>query len=189
MGRLADSLTQSQRYVEVDPRSPAAHNHLAHHYLMAGQNARAVEECNRALALDPGVISSRQELAAAYAGLRRYTEAVDEYEKLLPSFGVTAPQIAELRKGFERGGWKGFLRKRLDLLLHHPQADAPTPTEVAGLYAELGEMDAAFQWLERAFAAQDEGLVYLNSLEFPASVHADPRFRALLNRLHLPPPS
>ncbi len=186
MGRLPEALAQSQRLLEIDPLSPVAHDHLGYYHLIVGDYGKAIEESNRALALDPGFARTRAKLADAYAGLGRYKEAVDEYEKALPSFGVTAPQLAELRAAFERSGWRGHLRKRLDLLLASQRTEYVAPTEIAELYALLGENDRAVEWLERALAVHDDGLAYLKSPEYPADLRADPRYRDLLRRLRLP---
>jgi hypothetical protein len=58
--------------------------------------------------------------------------------------------------------------------------------QIAEVHAWLGASDAAFQWLERAYRQRDGGLPSIREDPFFASVHADPRFNALLRKLRLP---
>jgi hypothetical protein len=50
------------------------------------------------------------------------------------------------------------------------------------VHAGLGERDAAFQWLDRAFDAHDVHLIYLPVDDKWDPYRADPRFQALLER-------
>jgi hypothetical protein len=59
-------------------------------------------------------------------------------------------------------------------------------TQVASIYALLGEADSAFSWLERAF---EERCPFVNGLEHNylrwvfEGLHADPRFQDLVRRV------
>ena len=54
-------------------------------------------------------------------------------------------------------------------------------------YARLGENDAAFRELERAYATRSIWMPYINeSVWFRKAFRADPRFEALRERMHLP---
>ncbi len=58
--------------------------------------------------------------------------------------------------------------------------------DVAAVYAWRGEKDRAFEWLERARVQHDGGMIAVRTDPFYASLHADPRFTALLRRMNLP---
>jgi len=55
--------------------------------------------------------------------------------------------------------------------------------QVAEVYAARGDANAAFEWLERAYAERDAGLAYLKPDPLLRSLHADPRWGALLRRM------
>jgi hypothetical protein len=57
---------------------------------------------------------------------------------------------------------------------------------VALIYAGLGEIDAAFTWLDRAFAERSNWLVWLRLDPRWENLRADPRFPKLVRRLHYP---
>jgi hypothetical protein len=61
------------------------------------------------------------------------------------------------------------------------------PTVLAALHVALGDRDAAFADLARAFDAHDAVLWMLpDAPEFEA-LHGDPRYHDLLRRMHLEP--
>jgi hypothetical protein len=60
-------------------------------------------------------------------------------------------------------------------------------TSIASVYAELGEKDEAFHWLERAYTEHDANLVGILQDSSFRSVRSDPRFVDLVRRLHLDP--
>jgi TolB-like protein/Flp pilus assembly protein TadD len=61
-----------------------------------------------------------------------------------------------------------------------------SPSDLAMIYVGLGEKDLAFDWLQKSVTDHD---IPLGSLRFDpewASLHSDPRYRELLNRIGLP---
>ena len=61
-----------------------------------------------------------------------------------------------------------------------------SPYQVAGVYGYRGEADRAFEWLERTYALRDPGLTYMKMDPLLGSLHADPRWSALLEKMGLP---
>jgi serine/threonine-protein kinase len=61
------------------------------------------------------------------------------------------------------------------------------PYNIANVHAYRGEKDQAFQWLDRACDQHDASLMYLLWDPLLRGLHGDPRFKALLKRVNLPP--
>jgi hypothetical protein len=55
------------------------------------------------------------------------------------------------------------------------------------MYAQLGERDQAFAWLEKAFEERDYLMATLKVDPVWESFHSDPRFTDLLRRVGLSP--
>jgi len=61
------------------------------------------------------------------------------------------------------------------------------PVEIALIYAGLGDRDAAFEWLEKAFVERN---AFIREIRFQqyAKLRPDPRFEGLVKRVGLPWP-
>jgi hypothetical protein len=57
---------------------------------------------------------------------------------------------------------------------------------IAEFYAELGDKDQAFQWLNTAFQERDEGLMGLKTDFSLDPLRSDPRFAELVRKVGLP---
>ena len=58
--------------------------------------------------------------------------------------------------------------------------------QIAEVHAYRGEADLAFEWLERAYAQRDGGLVDIKGDRFLRMLADDPRYKAFLNKMKLP---
>jgi len=63
---------------------------------------------------------------------------------------------------------------------------ASEPYYIAAVYAFRNQSDEAFEWLERAYAQRDGGLIGTKVEPLLKSLHNDPRFAAFLKKLNLP---
>ena len=70
--------------------------------------------------------------------------------------------------------------------LHEMAATAYVPpTSFAWIHLGLGEIDSAFEWLDRAIDGRDQFMMAIKSYAFFDPVRSDPRFDALLRKMHL----
>ena len=67
---------------------------------------------------------------------------------------------AALETGFRSDGWPGALRKGIEVNLTQRKNNSGyvSPYFIAGLYADLGEKEHAFEWLNTAYQERDSGL-------------------------------
>ena len=103
--------------------------------------------------------------AQGLAALRRALEVRPEYP-----FNTTA-----LAWAYAHAGRRDDALRLVDQV----EAQGQMLKELAIVYAELGEMERAFEYLERAYAEDPGSLSYINALR------SDPRFPPLLQRLGL----
>jgi tetratricopeptide (TPR) repeat protein len=186
MGRIEESLVESQKTLELDPLSPTSIGHLAYHYLCARQYDKAIEQSQKSVPLAPSEADYRQ-FGDAYYQKGMFSEAVEEFLKGRMQGGATLEEIAALKEAFAKRGIKGYLQKRIEQLKAGPQPEQQA-VNIAGFYARLSEKDQAFEWLEKAYAGRSDRLVHLREELAFDNLRPDPRFADLLRRIGLPPP-
>jgi hypothetical protein len=76
-------------------------------------------------------------------------------------------------------------RPQSDEVLRELIADSAITSafQIAKVYAVRGEVDSAFDWLERAYAQRDPGLSEVKASPRLRSLHGDPRWRSFLTKM------
>jgi adenylate cyclase len=182
MGRAGESLAESESALELAPVDVALHVHLGWHYLRARQYDQAVEQLLKALEMDPKDSLAHLLLGYAYTQKRMFEEALAEYREHTKVGGKSAG-IDVIGYVYALSGRREEARQVLEDL---KQAGAD-PLNVAALHAVLGEKDQAFEWLERAYEQRSADMVNLKVDPRLDGLRSDPRFKALLKRMHLDP--
>lgn len=175
-GRLRDAIPEMERATEVEPLSARAWGWLGRVYALAGRKEEATHIYERVREIEPDSFwvrgpweMSREE---AIATVRRDARG-DCRELTHASFTLLrAGAVRESRKGFER----------LAARCGHTAA-----WQVAEGFARLGDRDRAFEWMDRALEQLDPGARQLKLFHWPEAFRKDPRFEALLAKVHLPP--
>ena len=92
-----------------------------------------------------------------------------------------------MEQGYRAGGWKAAVTKGIEARLQQRKTGYVSPNEIATLYAELGDKDKAFQWLETAYQERDgQGMIALKTDFALDPLRSDPRFAALVEKVGLP---
>ena len=112
-----------------------------------------------------------------------YDEGVEELLLEHSLAGSRPEDVVAMGKAYASGGFKSYLRARLEWLKEEPAYGRLRLGETAWLHAQLNEKDDAFEWLEKA--VEDYELVRLQAPHWD-SLRSDPRFQALLRCLNFP---
>ncbi len=91
-----------------------------------------------------------------------------------------------MEQGFLLGGWKGALRKGIETRQSQRKTGYSSAYGIAGLYADLGDKDQAFRWLNTAYQERDIYLVNLKTDFLLDPLRSDPRFAELVRKVGLP---
>ena len=57
------------------------------------------------------------------------------------------------------------------------------PSQIAEVYAARGELNSAFEWLDRAYEQRDGGLADAGANPNFRNLHADPRWESFVKRM------
>jgi len=93
----------------------------------------------------------------------------------------------EVKTAFSHGGYEAVVRLQLDALLKRGKSSYASPVEEAEFYAQLGEREKTLALLEAGLSQRAPGLLFIQADPAFDSLHADPRYRSIIQRVGLPP--
>ena len=89
-----------------------------------------------------------------------------------------------MEQGFHSAGWKGALTKGIETNKAQRNTGYASAYHIAVLYADLGDKDQAFRWLNIAY--QEHEWINLKTEVTFDSLRSDPRFAELVRKVGLP---
>jgi DNA-binding winged helix-turn-helix (wHTH) protein/TolB-like protein/lipoprotein NlpI len=186
-GRRAEALREIQLAQQRDPLSLAVNTDLGFHYYYTGQYDQAVKQLQLVLQMNPAFPPAHLWLGRTYQELGKFDDALVEFQAVEDRVRDWPVSIAA--RGFV-AGVAGRPSQALDALAELEQLSRRrfvTSYGVALVYAGLGQNDAAFAWLEKAFDERSNWLVWLRLDPRWNGLRSDPRFGQLVSRMRFPP--
>jgi TolB-like protein/Tfp pilus assembly protein PilF len=186
MARFKESIAEGKRGQALEPVSPRASAILGLDYYFARQDDQAIEECQRALDLEPNFLFAHWLLGLAYANKSMPELAIAESQKAVELSGHSAGAVAGLGHVYATLGRRVEAHQVLDELEQLAKRGYVSPYSVAAIYARLGDKDAAFEWLEKAYQDGAYGILFLKSAPEWDGLRSEPRFQNIMRRVGLP---
>ena len=185
MGRFPEALAEIRRAEECDPLSPIVQNNEAELFYNSREYGKAIEQCRRILERNAGIFNVRRQLGEAYAQTGRYSEAIAEVER---SVALGGGQWSRARLGYVYAR-SGRRAEALQIIEDLRRSGPPNTVsfDIAVIFAGLGQKDAAFEWLEKAYEERSRGMVFMRVSPVVDSLRDDPRFGILSRRVGLKP--
>jgi tetratricopeptide (TPR) repeat protein len=179
-GLIDRSLAELQRAQQLEPLWMAPRAATGNTLVYARRYDEAIAYLNKTVELDERADNARTYLGRAYLHSGRYELALAEFAKrkaLAPgSYGDVAQALA--LSGRRKEALEELQRLRELSATRHVQA-----LDFATVYASLGEKEKAFEWLERAYEDRSTNLGFLAQDPTFDSLHNEPRFTALVERI------
>ena len=180
LGRFDEALALGRRAVDLDPLNADSWESLAETEFFMGQLDKAAADCKKALELSPDVAAAHMVLSQIYVMQGRPHDALLEIE-LERSDPIRAFLYSIAYHALGR-------KKESDAALSElvTKYHAGGAYQIALVYAFRSQSDEAFEWLDRAYAQRDGGLIATKVDPLLKSLHKDPRYAAFLKKLNLP---
>jgi tetratricopeptide (TPR) repeat protein len=179
LGRFDRALSLARRAVDLDPLNAASWELLGETKFFMGQPDQAVGDLKKAIELNPDLWNGHIFLSEAYIIEGRPQDALPEIERVrIESFRLSLRAIAYYAFG---------RKKESDASLTElvAKGQATSAYLVAGVYAFRNQSDEAFEWLDRAYATHNDGLIEMKVDPFLKNLRSDPRYAAFLKKLNL----
>jgi TolB-like protein/class 3 adenylate cyclase/Flp pilus assembly protein TadD len=179
IGRHDEAVALARRAAILDPLSTSAHRTLGARCLSAGLLDEAEAVIKKAIEINPQGGLLHCWLGRVHLSQGKIVEARAAFEKeVIEFFRVQGLALIGHAQG-RRSESDAALRGLID------QYASESAYQVAEVYASRGELDLAFQWLARAHAQHDPGLIGSKSNALLRSLHGDPRWPAFLEKMGL----
>ena len=185
MGRFDESIAEMKRAREVDPLSLPAIAHLGVPFFYLRRYDDALEHFQEALEMDPDCGYIRFRLALAYAQKAMYEEAIGE---LQPMRGTSLDRdaVAALGHVYAVSNQRDKAQEALSELKEKAKQEYIPSYYMAIIHVGLGEMEHAFEWLEKAYEERSYWLTFLRVDPVLDKLRSDPRYTDLLRRMKFP---
>jgi TolB-like protein/Tfp pilus assembly protein PilF len=186
LGRNDEAVEQARLMTRAFPLSTGANANLGSVLVFTHRWDEAIAQCQAAIDLNPNYWFDYYFLARAYEQKGQLDQAIDAFQKGLKLEGNTE-LWGGLGHAYGLAGRREEAAEVLRQLDEIAKVRYVAPYNVALVHLGLGDRDAAFAWLERAFEAKSYLLaVYLNTDARLKDLYADARYRSLHSRMHLP---
>ena len=188
MGRMDEAIAQARRAAELEPLNLKYSDSVGVMYRFAGQHDRAIEQFKKTLEMDPNFVPSVGNLAFAYQLTQHYDLWLQGWKKVatLANDSEDLAMAEEAARVYAKSGYQAAMSRIIEMQLQLAKRRYVDPAEIAGNYAELGDKDQAFAWLEKAYSEKSNVLGYLKDASQWRGLHSDPRYAAMLKKMGLP---
>jgi TolB-like protein/DNA-binding winged helix-turn-helix (wHTH) protein len=181
LGRLDEALQLSRRAVALDPLNGGSWESLAENEFYMGQLDQAVADAKKALEMSPDVWPGPILLSKIYLMQGRPQDALSEIKLIGLGYGPTRATL------YAMAYYTLGRKKESDAALNQLITKYPSDMfGVAEVCAFRNQPDEAFEWLDRAYAKRNNGLIQTKVDPELKSLHKDPRFAAFLKKLNMP---
>ncbi len=180
-GNMEDALAHADRAITLDPLSPIASWSKEWYLFWARNYDGVIAQCKKTAELDSTLLYWDDFLGAAYREKGMLKESLQEYLKAQknspdrPLFGLAIT--------YARMGNQSDARKVLRELEEVSKKRYVAADQIAMIYANLGENDKAFEYLEQAYQAHAAGMSGLKIYPEYDPIRSDPRFEILLKKV------
>ncbi len=187
-GRKQESIDEGNRARQLDPLSPIIGFQQAQAYSLGREFDKAIELYKKVIADNPTFGIAHWGLARSYWAEHQYPQAIQEFEAdaQLEGDKNALELAAAFNAGYRSGGWPSALHNGIEVSLAQSKTGYLPPYRIAELYADLGDKEHAFEWLNIAYQQRGH-LLYGIRTDFAFDfLRTDPRYAELVRKIGLP---
>jgi TolB-like protein/Tfp pilus assembly protein PilF/DNA-binding winged helix-turn-helix (wHTH) protein len=179
-----EALAEMRKAQSLDPLSLVINADLAELLAIAHSYDESIQQSKRTIELDPNFGLAHNHLGQAYLQKHQYGEAIAELETAVRLSGGSPTCIANLARAFAANGQKAKAMDLLRELQTKSNSMYSHGSEMATIYASLGDRDQAMLWLQKSYDERfNPGVLLRPGLD---PLRSDSRFVSLVQRVGLP---
>ena len=184
-GSYQEALAELRVAEDLDPLDLRIKTQVGYVYYFLRELDRTEAQFREVLAIDPHFAFGHYALGDVHAQQGRYEEALSDLTESVRLGGSSVNHLAILSYVNGLAGRTDEARRLLLEIRVRANRGYASPIWSALAHLGLREIDAAFEWLDRAFEERDGSLILVTASPEFDPLRSDPRFRALLERMGL----
>jgi eukaryotic-like serine/threonine-protein kinase len=188
VGRLAEAVDAGQRGVELDPAAPAVRDNAMWFNYWARRYDEALAEIIAAESQLPEDVFILWTHGAVLIALGRASEAIAPLRELVKRAPIMS-YATLLAWGLAAAGQTTEAYELLREIHSRESTEYVWPVGIAWAYARLGQMDRAFEYLERGYEDRAGFMIFISCEPAFDPFRGDPRFDSIVRRVGAIAPS
>ncbi len=187
LGRFDEAIEAGKRALEIDPLALPINMAVGKAYFYARRYDESIAQSQKTLEMDPAFMPALFYLARAFHQTGIDEQAIDIARKLVDASGGL-PSLTAFLGYMCTNGKAEESRQILEHLIPLTSSDRfyISAFAVALIYAGLGEIEEALQWLKNAYDERSLLVVYLKVDPAFDNLRSESRYQDLIRRLGLP---
>lgn len=184
-GRFDECMLEIKRAQELEPLSLIINANIGYCLYFSRQYERSIEKYYEVLKQDFNFAVAHLYLGLAFRQKSMYEQAIEELEEALNLSGNAPDIISALGHTYALSGDPDKARKLIKQLKELSESRYISSFNIAIIHLGLGEIDEAFDWLERAYLQRADMLPYIKVDPVFEPFAEDARFLDLIRRIGL----
>ena len=184
-GRLDECYSEISKAKELDPLSRIINLNVGDSLFYQKRYAEALAQFNKVKEMDPNFAFVYGSLAEVYQCLGRYEEALESAD----TYGKVSKRQLEAKlikaQVYAAMGNLSESRRLLSDVEAEYKKEALSPLKIGTVYCLLGEIDACFEWMNRAYEERDPNVMIIKIEPEFARLKGDLRFLSLQKKIGL----
>jgi tetratricopeptide (TPR) repeat protein len=176
MGRFKEAINEIFIAQKLDPLSLIINANIGWLYYFERKYDLAEEQLKRTLEMDQNFIAAHVKLGWIYEQQGKYEQAFDQFNDALALYGDKDKTVGLFGNCYAMSGQRVEALKIVNELIAQSKQRYVSAYWIAIIYASLGEKDRVFEWLNKAAAERNVGLIWLKVEPKLDHFRSDPRF-------------
>jgi TolB-like protein/tetratricopeptide (TPR) repeat protein len=183
--RFDEAFRELHRAEELDPLSLVTKADLAQAFWITRQYDKAIEQSLKGVEIEPQFWLAHWFLGLAYAGKKDFANAAKSLETAV-SLGGSPAARGSLGYVYAKMGRRKDAERLLRQLRDDSKKRYISPAPFVAIYIGLGDLDHAFNEMERAFRERSSLVTVINVVPIADDIRRDPRYATFARRVGLP---
>jgi len=178
-GRIKEAINEMQKALELDPFSLIINTNFGDLLYYSRNYDEAINQYEKTLEMNPNFSSAHQGLGKTFIQKGKIYEAIKEFEKL-----TSYRRLTELPYAYVLLGEEERAEEMLKELQKKAKQTYIDPTLLARAYMGVGDLDTAFELLEKSYQERSVYLYDMISLDpYYDLIRNDQRYNTLLEKM------